>query len=227
MLRKPYSRVRRRFLLQALSAVGFGSAVAAARRVLAQGAQLPGIYSVEGEVRLNGVPAAPGFLVNPGDVVETGARSQAVFVAGADAFLVRAATRLQTSGSEGFISALRIVTGKVLSVFGPGERRIETETATIGIRGTGIYVEAEQERTYVCTCYGVADLQPRDEPQLLETVATRHHEQPRYIYSSRSMPANQMMESAPVIDHTDAELVLLESLVGRSPPFLGSGGPPY
>jgi len=213
--------------LQAVSSLGLATALAEAGRALAQGAQPPGIYRVEGEVLLNGVPARPGIRVSGGDVIETGTRSQAVFVVGADAFLVRAATRLQTSGRENFIGALRIVTGKVLSVFGPGDRSIETETATIGIRGTGIYVEAERERTYVCTCYGVVDLQPRDEPGLRETVSTKHHEQPRFIYSTRSMPANRMMESAPVVDHTDAELVLLESLVGRRPPFAVSGGPPY
>ena len=28
-----------------------------------------------------------------------------------------------------------------------------------------------------------------------------------------------MIEAAPVINHTDTELILLESLVGRKPPF--------
>ena len=31
------------------------------------------------------------------------------------------------------------------------------------------------------------------------------------------------MQKAPVVNHTDAELTLLESLVGRKPPFSGSG----
>ena len=31
----------------------------------------------------------------------------------------------------------------------------------------------------------------------------------------------QMLMQAPVINHTDAELILLESLVGRQPPFIG------
>ena len=223
----PDSTHRRKFLLQAVPSVGLGVALAAVRSALAQGAQPPGIYRTDGVVRLNGVPARPGMLVRAGDIVETGARAQTVFVAGSDAFLLRAGTRLETSGREAFIGVLRIVTGKVLSVFGPGERRIETATATVGIRGTGIYVESEPERTYVCTCYGVADLQPRNEPGLRETVSTKHHEQPRYIYSGHAMPVDKMMEKAPVVNHTDAELVLLESLLGRKPPFLDAGGPPY
>jgi hypothetical protein len=50
-----------------------------------------------------------------------------------------------------------------------------------------------------------------------ETVVTEHHDQPRYVY-----PAGvaQRIVRAPVINHSDAELILLESLVGREPPFL-------
>ncbi len=48
---------------------------------------------------------------------------------------------------------------------------------------------------------------------------TRHHEQPRYILPKG---APQMMMKAPVVNHTDAELAMLESLVGRSPPFSNS-----
>ena len=36
-----------------------------------------------------------------------------------------------------------------------------------------------------------------------------------------------MIDGAPVINHTDAELTMLEALVGRRPPFLDSGGPRY
>jgi hypothetical protein len=89
-------------------------------------------------------------------------------------------------------------------------------TATIGIRGTGIYVEIEARRTYACTCYGEAVLTPVDDPGAAETVRTKHHDQPRYIYG-KGMPS--MMEAAPVVNHTDAELYMLEGLVGRSPPF--------
>jgi hypothetical protein len=36
-----------------------------------------------------------------------------------------------------------------------------------------------------------------------------------------------MVMAAPVLNHTDAELILLESLVGRQPPFIGTGVRPY
>jgi len=220
---------RRRWLLRAAASFGTAFVPAAIRQALAMGEYpaTPGLYRVEGDVRVNGQPAQEGFLVRPGDVIETGARSQAVFVVGRDAYLLRAGSRLETAGKALLINSLRIVTGKLLSVLGPGARRIETPSATIGIRGTGIYVEAEPERTYVCTCYGVADLEPRDRPDLRETVTTRHHEQPRYIRSGSTMPVGDMMGAAPVINHTDDELIMLEALLGRRPPFLESGAPPY
>ena len=46
------------------------------------------------------------------------------------------------------------------------------------------------------------------------------HESPRYIYPSG---APTLIEKAPVIDHSDAELRLLESLVHRKPPFDTNG----
>lgn len=222
-------RARRRWLLHAVGALGTAFVPSAIRQALAKGENpaASGLYRVEGDVRVNGKPVQEGFLVVPGDVIETGARSQAVFIVGRDAYLLRAGSRLQTAGKEMLINSLRIVTGKLLSVLGPGARRIETPSATIGIRGTGIYVEAEPDRTYVCTCYGVADLEPRDRPDLRETVQTMHHEQPRYIRSGSTMPVDDMMGKAPVINHTDAELVMLEALVGRRPPFLELGAPPY
>ena len=221
-------KARRRWLLRTVASLGTAALPGAVRHVLAMGERpaAPGLYRVEGDVRVNGRPAGAGRLIRPGDIVETGPRSEAVFVVGRDAYLLRAGSRLETVGREMLIDTLRVVTGRLLSVLGPGARRIQTPTATIGIRGTGIYVEAEPGRTYVCTCYGTADLQSTEKPDERETVTTTHHDQPRYVYG-KSMPSIRMIEGAPVINHTDAELTMLEALVGRRPPFLDSGAPPY
>jgi len=105
----------------------------------------------------------------------------------------------------------------VLSVFSPGEAKtLRTATATIGIRGTAVYVEAEEARTYVCTCYGEAEIASAVDASARETVRTSHHEQPRYVMG---MGAPRMLTNAPVINHSDAELSFLEGLAGRRPPF--------
>jgi hypothetical protein len=207
-----------------LAGLALAARLALVREALAVGQIEKGIYRVRGDVRINGVAARQGMDVNAGDVVTTGADGELVFVAGRDAFLIRANSRVEARGTAGalVLTGLRIVTGAVLSVFSPGEaKRIETGTATIGIRGTAAYVEAEAARTYVCTCYGEAEIASAADPGARETVRTRHHEQPRYVMA---MGAPQMLMQAPVLNHTDAELVFLESLAGRSPPFIGLPG---
>ncbi len=207
---------RRRFLQGGAAAL----ALPLVRLAPAAGRVEEGVYRVRGEAWLNGVPLQPGMRVRPGDAIRTGAASELVYVIGRDAMLVRAAAELELAGERDALAAsgLRILTGAVLSVFAPGvRRRIQTHTATIGIRGTGIYVEAYDARTYVCTCYGVVDIAPLDDPARAETVRTQHHEAPRFVL------ARGALVHAPVINHSDAELTLLESLVGRKPPFVTSG----
>lgn len=215
-----FTRRRREWLKRAL--LGGAIAPLLLRDVLAARKQSSGVVMSKGEVLINGSAARTGALVTPGDRVVTASGGLAVFVVGKDAFLLRENSELLTAGSGALIASLRLVTGKLLSVFGRGQRSIATATATIGIRGTGIYLEAEAERTYVCTCYGVADLQASNMPAARETVKTSHHEAPRYVYAHGEMPI-KMIEAAPVKNHSDAELIMLEALVGREPPFVGSG----
>jgi hypothetical protein len=209
---------RRRLIGRALAAA-IAVQMAGLRELLAAGSVEKGIHRLRGDVRVNGVPAKEGMDVKAGDVVTTGPGSEVVFVTGKDAFLVRANSRVEAQGTAGALAlaGLRVVTGAVLSVFSPGERKaLRTPTATIGIRGTAVYLEAEDARTYVCTCYGEAEIVSAMDPAARETVRTRHHEQPRYVMGTG---APQMIMGAPVVNHTDAELTMLENLVGRWPPF--------
>jgi hypothetical protein len=211
---------RREWMLRA--ALGGAALPLLLRDALAAGGRGSGMVEVKGEVSINGWLAKPGAAVVPDDSVETGVGASAVFVLGRDAFLLRESSQLRTAGDSALAGALRLVTGKLLSVFGRGSRNIVTSTATLGIRGTGIYLEADAERTYVCTCYGRVDIQASNMPEARETVQTTHHDAPRYVYARGEMPI-KMIEPAPVINHSDAELVMLEALVGRKPPFAGSG----
>jgi hypothetical protein len=211
---------RREWLKRAL--LGGAAMPLLLRDALAARPQPGGMVMIKGEVQVNGSAAGTGTLVTPGDSVVTAAGGLAVFVVGKDAFLLRQGSELHTAGGSALIASLRLVTGKLLSVFGRGQRSIITPTAAGGIRGTGIYIEAEAERTYVCACYGLVDLQARNMPAARETVNTTHHDAPRYIYAHGEMPI-KMITVAPVTNHSDAELIMLEALVGREPPFVGSG----
>lgn len=193
------------------------AAVLLVRDALAQERVQQGVNRVRGAASVNGQPAKRGMAVRAGDSVATAQGGEVAVVVGRDAMLVRSSSTLEVV-QNGF----RLVTGAVLSVFAPKQRReLRTPTATIGIRGTAVYLEAERTRTYVCTCYGEAVLEPMGNPAARETVRTTHHEQPRYIMA-RGAP-----RMAPMQNHTDAELELLEALVGRKPPFAGKGGYRY
>lgn len=181
--------------------------------------QPPGLRRVRGDVRVNGEPAQEGRLVLPGDVVTTGADGEAVYVLGNDAHLLRANTEVRHE-PQGTPGLLQIVQGKILSVFGPGAKRLETQAAIIGIRGTGCYIEVAPQQTYFCLCYGRAEVVPTAEPSRAFEMVTKYHDRP-YLLSTT--PGVAPLRDAPVINHTDAELILLEELKGRRPPFMQQG----
>lgn len=196
---------------------GFGNVWALGTRPAA-----PGLRRIRGEVRVNGEPAQEGRVILPGDVVSTGAGAEAVYVIGADAFLLRSNTEVRHV-ADGAVWVLRLIRGQMLSVFGEGAKRLETPSATIGIRGTGCYLEVEPRQTYFCLCYGRAELTPLQDAGQRVEVVTRYHDRPYWI---SSVPGEPVLRAAPVLNHRDSELIALEELVGRRPPFLNASYTP-
>jgi hypothetical protein len=217
---------RRRVLIQALAAGLFSLAGDAVAQIFGSAPRrLPAgqsFYRVSGRVLVNNQEATLQTSVRVGDAVETAGDAEAVFVVAEDAFMLRGGSRMVIEAPparSGLTSVLRLVTGKVLSVFGKGRpTRIATATATIGIRGTGVYTESDPEQTYFCTCYGIADVASSSDPRSRETVMASHHDRPLYILASGG--AGENIRRAPFINHTDQELMLIETLVGRTPPFV-------
>ena len=221
---------RRRILIQMLAAGMFGGVSTASTDLLAQilgspPAKLPpgkSVYRISGEVKINGAPGNLESKIGPGTTIQTGSNSEIVYAVGASAFIARPQTEvvIETPATEtSVVSGLRLLAGKLLSVF-PGGRpvRLTTKVASIGIRGTGVYLESDPEQTYFCTCYGVADVAATNDPTSKETVAATHHDKPLYILGNEAPGRN--IRVAPFINHTDQELMLIETLVGRQPPFV-------
>jgi hypothetical protein len=227
---------RRRRLIEALTlgALGVGFPAGA---VFAQGffgsrpeKLAPGrsVYRIAGTASVNGTAATPETVVRPGDTVETGRDSEFIFVVGGHSMILRSEARLVIEGGRDkapsapstswFISGLRLLTGKLLSVSRESRMRLTTATATIGIRGTGWYAESDPERTYFCTCYGTTDVGAVSDPDSKETIISEHHDRPLYILGKAA--SGKAIRSAPFINHTDQELALIEALVGRTPPFV-------
>lgn len=218
---------RRLFLKQVLTAgiAAVSSEYAGLlKNAFAKGVQPPveGFRLVSGDVHINGVAASAGSYVKPGDIIITAPNASASFVVGKNAFLLREKSHVEIIGDhekvqkKPSLKGLKIRAGKVLSVFEQGEFRISSPTAIIGVRGTAIYIEAYPEYTYTCLCYGTADIEAVTYPGVKETLKTTHHEAPRYIFGPA---AGKPILEAPMLNHTDAEVIMIESLVGRVPPF--------
>lgn len=184
-----------------------------------------GVNSLSGNVTVNGVQAKAGTLVKAGDKVSTSTNSMAVVVIGKDGFLLRGSTSVtfqESKSQAGIVETVLLATGKVLSVFA---RRLDKElivkvpNATIGIRGTGCYLEVRQSRTYFCLCYGQASVigAGLTQPKLIKTT---HHESPVWLDDRGGV---MKVEKAGFVNHSDDELIMLEKLNGREPPFVPMG----
>lgn len=170
----------------------------------------------QGQVLINGKPAPVGSAVAAGDTVAAGPGAQAVFTLGDDAFLLRSDGAVTVSdGPAG--REVSLESGRVLSVFGPKQITLKTPHANVGIRGTAVYLESHFASTNVCVCYGRAVMIPTGDPAGAEEVVTRHHDAPRQIFPAGRRP---VMEPYMMTNHTDDELVMLEALLGRVPPFV-------
>lgn len=185
------------------------------------------IYRLDGDVQVNGKTANRQTSIKPGDTIQTGRNSELVFAVGTQAMIVRSDSHLtiesQAGNGEGsvtssIVAGLRLLTGKLLSVSRNSPMKVTTATATIGIRGTGFYIESDPDRSYFCTCYGTTEIQATDDPQSKEQVTAAHHDRPLYIVKDGG--AGNNIRSAPFKNHTDQELALIESIVGRTTPFV-------
>jgi hypothetical protein len=179
------------------------------------------IFTLVGDVTVNGDKADKETRIRAGDTVRTGSgNSEVVFAVGGDSFLLRENSELEISGSGFLIDGLRMLSGRILSVFAKREQgqqlKMTSSTATIGIRGTGVYLESEPDEVYLCTCYGQVAISSNQDPDDSELVTTSNHDSPRYISSQPSRGTR--IRRAPVVRHTNEELRLLENIVGRDVP---------
>jgi hypothetical protein len=179
------------------------------------------IFELQGEVFVDGKKATLTTHIKANSYLETRSNSFIIFRVGKDAHILRENSQMQLEGSNALEAGLHLITGKLLSVFGKRDtgkkHNLRTSTATIGIRGTGVYAESDKEKSYLCTCYGSTKIQSLIEPQQAEIVTTTHHDAPRFILKNPEQ--GKLIIPAPVFNHTDEELALIEAIVGRESPI--------
>lgn len=184
------------------------------------------IHDLRGNVKVNGQKVTYDTVIRPGDTVVTGADGYVVFVVGESAFMLRSRSELvieapkETVGvATGIaIGILRLVTGALGATFKRGTPiGLRTMNATIGIRGTGVYMETRGGGTYFCTCWGKTEVGVVATVQRETVEATRHN--PRFLAYSPDANGNYS-QPAPFETHSDAEMDMLEKCAGRRAPWI-------
>ncbi len=210
---------QRRSVIQAAAAwVSMGGIGAA----LAQGRS--NIVELTGDAMVNGKQLLPTQQIQTGDTVETGPKSNLIFVLGSTSMQMRQNSRMtvERGGSLNAVSVLRLITGGVASVWGKGRtRQISMPTLTAGIRGTGVYAEvfkeASGERSYFCNCYGVVDVVAAGTRSTLEA---QYH---KAVIAQPKAGGGFELESAKALNHTDEEQEFLARLLGQRTAWQVSG----
>lgn len=158
----------------------------------------------------------PVRLAQVGERISTQNTPLVVLVGNRDALWLRPHTSIELLGEQ-VLQEVRVLAGQLLAVFGSGEKYITSENAVAGIRGTAVFWALRDDgQTYCCLCYGEIELNNRKGNSLL--LAAQHH-QARFI-PARATEPGVGWRYAPFWGHQDEELVLLEQLCGRKPPFI-------
>lgn len=182
------------------------------------------IHDLRGNVKINGKPATFDSVIVAGDTVTTGSDGYLVFVIGNSAFMLRSRSELvverpKEAAYGAVYGLMRLLTGALGATFKRGtSARLVHANATIGIRGTGVYLETRGTGTYFCTCWGTTEINVAEAPNQREIVEASHHN-PRLISSKVPTDGNYFL-SAPFETHTDQEMDILEKCVGRRAPWI-------
>jgi len=165
---------------------------------------------IEGEVYINGKKANKNMKVSLNDFIVTKKNSKLTFTIGQDAFMAKENTTLLFNNRNNHKS-LDVIKGGVLAVFKKGNNfSLKTQNMTAGIRGTGVYLESMEGKSYYCTCYGDVDIKSNTKEQNIKA----HHHNMVWVKNDGSITPESKMRH-----HNDKELRELEALVGRVPTF--------
>jgi hypothetical protein len=175
------------------------------------------IREIAGTVWINQDRATVDAVIQPGDTITTGDNSKIIFVMGQDVFKLgsNGVLKLQRSKDYSFVRAMRVISGALTAVFAKGEKEIYSPTAALGIRGTGLFLKIEQDRTYFCNCYGKSEVVTTASLPQRRTLSATHHQACAISHDTH----HPLIFSDTLREHRDEDLIYLEAFVGRKPPF--------
>jgi len=211
----------RAILASVVTAPNFARA-ASASALEASASKIPSVVRMSGAVTIDGVPASGESRITSSARINTGDKSEIVFVVGTQVIAMRENTVLELQPGGGgdslIIGSLRLLQGAISSVSRNSMMELLTSSAAVGIRGTGFHVNCSAERTYFCTCYGATRVASTSDSSSRANVKSTHHDRPLWVLGSAAK--GKAVISAKFMDHTDDELIFLEKIAGRKPPFV-------
>jgi len=167
---------------------------------------------ISGEVLVNGKKLEKNQKIKFGDFIQTKSKSKVVFNIGKSAFLANSNSKFSVK-KVGSKQVLNVIAGGALAVFqhGDGNHEVKTPNMTAGIRGTGVFAQVKDGKTYFCTCYGETELFNEHNHYAKKLKATHHNMV--WVTKTNIKPEKKM------IGHNDTDLREVEDLVGRIPAF--------
>ncbi len=177
------------------------------------------IHEMKGEVFFNGIQATKSSTLNNGDKIET-KDGLITFLFGEEIYKLRPNTIFILPANKKN-SPSTLIKGAILGAFKKGGKRkmIIQSTATLTIRGTGVYaknVEGEQKR--YCLCYGASDLETHDHSHSVDTESKYHKE---FIITD-SGEIREWNASEFELNHYSFENIELEKELGNDSPFVST-----
>ena len=182
------------------------------------------IVYIEGDVSMNGSPAAFGDEVLPGAVLTTAKDSICQIVFNARNIIHMAAGTTLRFNGEALSRGATLQKGTIAMVLRnlnpfttakPGDElrfTIKTSTTVAGVRGTCFLVAVEDENnTYVCACNGVLHLEGVG-GEFTRNLASSHHREVRITRSGSGISVN----AAPLLYHTDQDVEAIAARIGET-----------
>ena len=163
-----------------------------------------------------------GDEFHSGDILVTGAASSAKLLLGPGevAMLLKPESTVVVDKTEQRFYVVTVKSGALLStVREPGKATthffIRTQSATMGVRGTTLYVREEKGKpTFFCPCHGkiAVTAQPGQGEVVFES---KHHDTPKLISTGNQKLSDRMVAVPAGMDvgHNDAEIDDLKTLL--------------
>ena len=171
------------------------------------------IYDFKAPVLINGKLASKHSAIHFGDEIITGSRGRIAIKLDGNVFRLGSRSHLILPKQDKANIIVNFIFGSLLAVFRhDAHKEIHTRTTVLGVRGTGLFLQEDNQTTYLCTCYGDVDFADHDDADNFARIHADYHNAVDFNHATHRFSKRTM------INHDTPELVELEAYAARLPP---------